>query len=235
MLHRMKNKIDANMYKPSDTKYIDRHDRDLYWPTSIKDTIQWFPVFTTIEHTANVINQNKGLFPSLLNVFFMFQLCLFDDKYEVEIITIRCINCKKETGLYLINSTFEEIITKFVLNAILHHVGMSWIICSNKEMKYEIDEINHQYWLNKGPWYNTDICSKLYGEMFEAFITHTITDRYYLLCSIVSHDKKQHLHEDEESSIGDRPIPKKTTTESLEALGVTFNFIDVWIKLMDKN
>ena len=76
MLHLMKNKIDANMYKPSDTKYIDRHDRDLYWPTSIKDTIQWFPVFTTIEHTANVINQNKGLFPSLLNVFLCFS-CVY--------------------------------------------------------------------------------------------------------------------------------------------------------------
>ena len=42
-------------------------------------------------------------------------------------------------------------------------------------------------------------------------------------------------YEDEESSIGDRPIPKKTTTESLEALGVTFNFIDVWIKLLYNN
>ena len=44
-------------------------------------------------------------------------------------------------------------ITKFVLNAILHHVGMPWIISSNDEMKYEIDEMNNQDWLNKGPWY----------------------------------------------------------------------------------
>ena len=49
-------------------------------------------------------------------------------------------------------------ITEFVLNKILHHVGMSWIIFSNEEMKYEIDKINHPDWLNKGPWYNTDIC-----------------------------------------------------------------------------
>ena len=52
-------------------------------------------------------------------------------------------------------------ITKFVLNEILHHVGMSWIISSNDEMKYEIDENNHQYWLNKGPCYNTAICLRL--------------------------------------------------------------------------
>ena len=79
-------------------------------------------------------------------------------------------------------------ITKCVLNAILHHAGMSWIICSNKEMKYEI-EINHPNWLNKGPWYNTSICSRLHGSMFEDFITHARTDRYNLMCSLVAHDK----------------------------------------------
>ena len=78
---------------------------------------------------------------------------------------MRCINCKKETGLYLVNSTLEKNITKFVLNTILHHVGILWIICSNKETKYEIDEISHRYWLNKGPWYNTSIYSRLHGSL----------------------------------------------------------------------
>ena len=68
----------------------------------------------------------------------MFELRLIDDKEKLDIISIRCINFKKETGLYLQNSTFEAIITKFVLNAILNHVGMLWIIISNYEMKYEI-------------------------------------------------------------------------------------------------
>ena len=49
-------------------------------------------------------------------------------------------------------------ITKFVLNAILRNVGMLWIIYSNKEILYEIDESNNPDWLNKVPWYNTDIC-----------------------------------------------------------------------------
>ena len=53
-------------------------------------------------------------------------------------------------------------ITKSVLNAILYHVGMPWIISSNDEMKYEIDESNHQDLLNKGLWYNTDICLRLH-------------------------------------------------------------------------
>ena len=84
----------------------------------------------------------------------MFELLLIGDKERLDVIAIRYINFKKETGLYSQNSTFEEMITKFVLNAILHHVGMSWIISSNNEMKYEIDESNHRDWLNKYPWYN---------------------------------------------------------------------------------
>ena len=81
-------------------------------------------------------------------------------------------------------------ITKFLLDAILHHVGMSWIICSNKEMKYEIDKSNHQDWLNKGPWYNIATCSRLYGSLFEYFITHTRTDMHNILCYLVANDKK---------------------------------------------
>ena len=61
----------------------------------------------------------------------MFELRLIGDKENLDAIAIRCINCKKETGLFLRNSTFEEMITKFVLNAIWHHVSMSWIISSN--------------------------------------------------------------------------------------------------------
>ena len=97
---------------------------------------------------------------------------LIGDKEKLDAISIRYINYKKETGSYIKNSTFEEMITEFVLNAVLHHVGLSWIISSNNEMKYEIDESNHQDWLNKSPWYNTDICSRLHESLFEYFITH---------------------------------------------------------------
>ena len=118
-------------------------------------------------------------------------------------------------------------ITKLLLNAIFQHVVMSWIISSNNELKYEIDETYHQDWLSKGPWYNTDIFSRLYGSLFECLITHARTDRYNLMCSLVPHGKKQLAYEDQESSIVDRLIPKHATTESLEALGATLNFIDI--------
>ena len=78
-----------------------------------------------MEQTSNILKPNKGLIPSLLKAFAIFELRLICDEEKLEVIDIRCTNCKKETGLYLQNSAFEEIIIKFVLNAILHHVGMS--------------------------------------------------------------------------------------------------------------
>ena len=112
---------------------------------------------------------------------------------------------------------------------------MPWIISSNNEIKYEIDESNHQDWLNKGHWYNTDICSSLHISLFEDFITHARTDRYNLMCYLVAHDKKLPAYEDEEISIGDRLIPKHVTTEALESLVATINFISMWIKLLEEN
>ena len=60
----------------------------------------------------------------------MFQLCLFYDMHDEEgksseAIYTRCINCNKDTGLHLKDTPIEDIITKFALNSILHHVGMS--------------------------------------------------------------------------------------------------------------
>ena len=125
-----------------------------------------------------------------------------------------------------------------MLNEILHHVGMSWIICSNEEILYEMGKINHPNCLNKGPWYNTAICSWFRGSLFEDFITHARTDRYNLLWYFVANDKKQPSYEYEEISIGDRLIPKYATTEQLEALEApcdTLNLIETRLKLLEKN
>ena len=112
---------------------------------------------------------------------------------------------------------------------------MSWIISSNQEMNYEMDENNHQDWLNKETWYNTSICLKLHGSRFEYFITQAITDRYNLMCSLVVHYRLQLDYKYDEISIGDRAIPDNATTKTLEALGATINFIDICIKLFCEN
>ena len=94
-----------------------------------------------------------------------------------------------------------------------------------------MDKNNHQYWLNKCPWYKTSLCLKWHGSMFEYFITHSRTYRYNIMCSLVEHDKMQRDYEDDERSLGDSSITKDTKTKSLTELGATLNFIDLWLKL----
>ena len=55
-----KRNIDANLYKPSEKKKFNRRDSDDYWSTPIKETIQWFPFLTFMEHTENIMKK-KGL------------------------------------------------------------------------------------------------------------------------------------------------------------------------------
>ena len=117
-----------------------------------------------MEHTVNIMQDDKHLTSSLLKIFLMFKICLsYGEKY-LDTLSLKCINCKRKTGLdpeTTFTWVYYEIITKFVLNAMLHHVGMSWIISSNQEMEYEMNtKNNHLYWSNKGPWYNKNICSK---------------------------------------------------------------------------
>ena len=54
-----------------------------------------------MEHTTNIMKPNKGIIPSLLKEFAIFELLLIGDKEKLDAIDIMCINCKKETGLYL--------------------------------------------------------------------------------------------------------------------------------------
>ena len=73
----------------------------------------------------------------------MFEIRLSYEDKKLDIVSLICINCKIETGLNSETSfswVFDEVITKFFLNEMLHHVGMSWIISFNQEINYEMDE-----------------------------------------------------------------------------------------------
>ena len=166
---------------PPKKKKFNCVDNHKHWPASIKNKMQWFNFPTIMEHTANKTQENKGLISSLLKMFAMFKIRLsFGDEY-LDALSIKCINFKRETGLDSETSftwVYDEIATKCFLNEMLHHVGMSWIIISNREMEYEMNtERNHLDWLNKGPWYNRNICYKLHGIRFEDFITQARTHR----------------------------------------------------------
>ena len=71
------------MSKPAKINKFDRHDRDFYWTTTIKDIIQWFHFITIMEHTANILDPKQGLINSLLKVFDMFELSLIDDRNKL--------------------------------------------------------------------------------------------------------------------------------------------------------
>ena len=84
-----------------------------------------------MEHTENKMQDYKGLISSLLKMFSMFEIRLsFGDEYLYDF-SIRCINFKRETALdpeTNINWVYDEIVTKCVLNEMLHHIGMSFIL-----------------------------------------------------------------------------------------------------------
>ena len=115
----------------------------------------------------------------------MFEIRLSCGDDDLGIISLKCINCKKEIGLNSENGftwVYDEVITQFVLNAMLHHVGMSWIISSKKEMGYDkYTNSNHLDWFGTCPWYNQNICSKLHGIKFEDFIIQARTYQYNIM------------------------------------------------------
>ena len=57
-----------------------------------------------MEHTANEMKEHNGLISSLLKMFDMFQIRLSYGDKELDVLSIKCINCKIETGL---NSTIN--------------------------------------------------------------------------------------------------------------------------------
>ena len=55
------------------------------------------------------------------------------------------------------------------------------------------------------------------------------------MCYLVARDRLQPDYEDDVISIGDRTIPNDVTIKTLESLGATFNFIDIWLKILREN
>ena len=88
-----------------------------------------------MEYTVNIMQDDTHLTSSLLIFFSMFEIRLSCGDDDLEKVCLKCVNCKKETGLNAetgFKYFYDEFITQFVLNAMLHHVGMSWIISSKK-------------------------------------------------------------------------------------------------------
>ena len=67
-----------------------------------------------------------------------------------------------------------------------------------------------------GPWYNTPICKKLHGKLFEGFIINSRTDRYHIMCYIDVYKKyyQSSICYYGNSSFG-FPLSTNLTTEAL--------------------
>ena len=81
-----------------------------------------------------------------------------------------CINCGKNIGCSLDNQKIENFITPFIANMVYHHIGVSWIIQSNKNISFDFQK-HCPSWIINGPWYNTIIFSQLYGLVFDDYFT----------------------------------------------------------------
>ena len=88
-----------------------------------------------MEFSADRIENDKNILPSLLKLFSMFKIkCWYspgEDEIKIqEKIAISCSNCGKETMIDadILNTTYQDIITIFVLNTMLHHFDILWII-----------------------------------------------------------------------------------------------------------
>ena len=101
------------------------------------------------------------------------------------IVSLKCINYKEETGLKAetgFNGFYDEVITQFVLNAMLHHVGMSCIIISKKEMDYDnFTNSKKLEWFDTGPCYNKNICSD-YMELLLKILLHRLEQTDTISC-----------------------------------------------------
>ena len=71
--------------------------------------------------------------------------------------------------IYIMNTIYQDIITSFVLNKMLHNIGMLCIIETHEKLQYDMDKHNSD-WMTGGTWYNTYIFNKLHGNVFEIFI-----------------------------------------------------------------
>ena len=115
-------------------------------------------------------------------------------------------------NLDISGTDYQEIITTFVWNTMLHNFRMIWIIEIHEYFKNDTD-LKNSDWVTGGPWYNTYICKKLHGKVFQIFIINTITERYNIMCSIHEYKINHQLSSCYDGrSVGSCPIPKNSTT-----------------------
>ena len=152
---------------------------------------------TIMLHTEDNIETQITLLPPLLKVFALLKMQLWYDNEKIEEnvvdnIGIRYRNCGKTTGLSVKNTNNKDTVTKFVLNKVLHHVGLSCILETNQKLEYDIYEHNKD-WLTNGTWY-THIPVQNYMEKCLKNILEMQKLKYIILYVLLIHTRNNSHH-----------------------------------------
>ena len=83
LIEEWKQNIDAADYEKNQNQYVklpsikkknDCNYKTEYWPTSINESLHWFPFIYIMDFTAERIEYDKKLLPSLLKIISMFKI-----------------------------------------------------------------------------------------------------------------------------------------------------------------
>ena len=84
--------------------------------------------------------------------------------------------------------------------------------------------------MQNNPSYNTTICSWLSGHKLKDYFTTGRKYRYEFLSDVNAYDIIHPLFTDNGSSGDVRPLENTLSTDALESLGHTINYIDIWLQ-----
>ena len=89
--------------------------------------------------------------------------------------------------------------------------------------------------MGKGSWYNTTICAKLNGKIFEDYLKTGQKERYTLIFSVDAYYKEHVPIPSYASSGSGIPIPSKSYKKAHYSLGHTINSLENWLQCFDGN
>ena len=73
-----------------------RIEKFKHWPVSIKTNIEWFPFLDIMEYTGNDMISDIPLTTSLLKMFSMFGIKMNVGDFNVDEVSLMCINCRRK-------------------------------------------------------------------------------------------------------------------------------------------
>ena len=108
------------------------------------------------------------------------------------------------------------------------------MIVTKEQNKFAVDD-NFIECCTEGPWFNQTIFQILHGPIFEELFVTARQDRYYLMCDLHAHDKKNDKSTYSTNVGGGRPLTDDSTINPRVSIYVSINFIDAWLNALAIN